>query len=556
MKNIVKVKIIFLIIISLYYGCSESFLEKTIPLGMETTTTFYSSEDNAVQAVTACYSIMVFRGSFSRNFWAFGDVASDDTEAAGEIGGVDQPPMQRIDQMLHVPTNAYFFEYWRNIYEGINNCNLVLERLPDAEFNEDIKNRLMAEAQFLRGMYYFYLNIVFGGVPIVTRILILDEYYSTPRNTISEVLQQVQEDLQAAASVLPDTYSASGDNARATKGAAMAYLLKALVFESSYANNYPGDSRFEGCEEKWDEAWNVAQQIINSEVYELEPHYADLFTEAGDESVEHIFRVVNAAITTVGIENINTQLVSSSHNTYQSVRAYWEYDTVKADSLMIQGQILGWGLNAPTYNLAAEYEPGDPRKKLSIITDSDTIEIDPGGSGKTILRRAAPSYASPTMMNNAKYDPEPDELVIRSFFCGPLDIKMFRYADVLLLAAEAALEPAVNQPDKALEYVNMIRTRARNSGNTGQPADLTSVTLDNIIHERRVELAMETHRFFDIVRWGIAYERLNGLYRATDTLGNTDGDPIEFFTGTNEFFPIPDEEIILSKGTIKQNPGY
>jgi hypothetical protein len=553
MKNLVKLKIIFFIIISLYSGCSEEFLERT-PLGMETTATFYSSEDNAVQAVTACYAVMVYRGSFSRNFWAFGDVASDDTEAAGEVGGADQPDMQRIDQMLHVPTNAYFFEYWRNIYEGINNCNIVLEKFPDADFNEDIKSRLMGEAKFLRAIYHFYLNSIFGGIPIITRILLPDEYYSTPRNTIAEVLHQVQADLQEAASALPDTYSSLSDDARATKGAARAYLLKALVFESSYAKNYSDDERFEGCEEKWDEAWNVAQQIIGSGVYKLEPHYADLWTEAGDESKEHIFRVVNAAMNITGSEYINTALVSSSHNTYQSVRAYWEYDTITGDSVIIEGQILGWGLNAPTYNLAAEYEPGDPREKISIVTDSDTIEIDPTASGVSIFRRAAPSYGSPTMMNNAKYDPEPNEWVIRSFFRGPLDIKMFRYADVLLLAAEAAIE--LNRPGDALGYINMLRTRARNSGNTGQPVDLTSVTLANVIHERRVELAMEAHRFFDIVRWGIAYDRLNGLYRATDTLGGVDGNPIEFIIGKNEFFPIPEEELILSKGSIKQNPGY
>ena len=323
MKSTVKVKIILLTIVSLYFGCSESFLDKT-PLGMESTATFYTSQDNAIQAVTACYSIMVFRGSFSRNFWAFGDVASDDTEAAGEVGGVDQPPMQRIDQMLHVSTNAYLFEYWRNLYEGINNCNIVLTKIPDSDFNENLKNRLLAEAKYLRGMYHFYLCMVFGGVPIIDKILLPDDYYSTPRNTIAEVLHQVQTDMREAASVLPDTYTSSGDNARATKGAARAYLLKALVFESSYAKNYPGDSRFEGCQEKWSEAWDVAQQIINSGVYILEPDYADLWTEAGDESQEHIFRCVNAAINTTGTEFINTPLVASSHNTYQSVRAYWD----------------------------------------------------------------------------------------------------------------------------------------------------------------------------------------------------------------------------------------
>ncbi len=553
MKNIFKIQLIILFIICLFFGCSEDFLDKE-PLGMETTATFYSSSENALQAVTACYAIMVYRGSFSRNFWAFGDVASDDTEAAGEVGGVDQPPMQRIDQMLHVSTNAYFFEFWRNIYEGINNCNIVIEKLPEVNFNATLKNRLIAEAKFLRAIYHFYLNIVFGGVPLITEVIIPDEYYSTPRNSISEVIHQVEIDLEEAISYLPDTYS-DADEARATKGAARAYLLKALVFESCYAKNYAGDERFEGCEEKWEQARTIAEQIINSSIYALEDDYADLWTEAGDHSEELIFKAVNSAIQTNGTEFINTPLVSSSHNTYQSVRAYWTYDASTSDSITVDGELLGWGLNAPTYNLVAEYETGDPRKGISIVTDTDSVG-KLMSDGSVILYRAAPSYASPTMMNNAKYDPEASEWASNpNFFNGPLDIKMMRYADVLLLAAEAALESG--HADEALEYVNMIRNRARNSGNTGEPQDLTgSITLAQIQHERRIELAMESHRFFDIVRWGIAASKLEGLYRATDTLGGKAGEPIHFIEGINEFFPIPSSEVILSKGSIKQNPGY
>jgi hypothetical protein len=559
MKNLVKIQFISIVIISLFLGCSEEFLDKK-SLGMETTATFYSSETNALQAVTACYAVMIYRGSFSRNYWAFTDCGSDDTETAGEVGGVDQPPAQRIDRLIHLPNNAYFYEFWRNIYEGINNCNIVIDKLPKAEFNENLRNRLIAEARCLRSIYYFYLNSLFGGVPLVIEQLTPDEYYSTTRASIAEVLHQVQADLEEVAGILPETYS-SGDDGRVTSGAARAYLLKALVFESSYAKNYPGDERFEGCEQKWDQAWNVAQQIINSDRYILEPDYADIWTEAGDDSREHIFRVISASLQAVGTELINTPLVSTVLNTYQSCRAYWEVtidSTVsppERDSVAVDGGRNGWGLNAPTYNLAAEYEEGDPRFKISITTDQDTLLID-FGSGDIQPRRAAPSYASPTMMNNKKYDPPPSEWAINNFFRGPRDIKMFRYADVLLLAAEAALEPAVNQPDKALEYVNMIRTRARNSGNTGQPADLPSVDLSDVMHERRIELAMEAHRYLDIVRWGIAYDKLNGLYRATDTLGGLQGDPIQFIKGKHEFFPIPEQEIILSKGSVVQNPGY
>jgi len=558
MKKLVRIHFISIIVVSLFFACSEDFLEKT-PMGMETTATFYTSADNALQAVTACYSVMIYRGSFSRNYWAFTDCGSDDTETAGEIGGVDQVPAQRIDKMVHLSSNAYFYEFWRNIYEGVNNCNIVIEKLalPEADFDDNLKSRLVAEAKCLRAIYYFYLNSLFGGVPLITEQLTPDQYYTTERASISEVLHQVQTDLAEVAGILPETYS-SGDDGRVTSGAAKAYLLKALVFESSYAKNYAGDERFEGCEQKWDQAYNVAQQIIGSDLYILEPDYADIWTEEGDDSQEHIFRVISAPLQATGSELINTPLVSTVLNTYQSCRAYWEVsiDTItgERDSVAVDGGRNGWGLNAPTYDLAAEYEEGDPRFKISITTDEDTLLINFGDS--IVPRRAAPSYASPSLMNNKKYDPPPSEWLINSFFRGPRDIKMFRYADVLLLAAEAALEPSVNQPDKALEYVNMIRARARNSGNTGQPADLPSVDLSDIIHERRIELAMEAHRYLDIVRWDIAYDRLNGTYRATDTLGGKQVDPIQFVRGKHEFYPIPEQEIILSKGSLAQNPGY
>ena len=558
MKKIIKLNILLSLSLIFFFGCSEDFLVKR-KLGEESTSTFYLTKDNALAALAACYDIMLARGSFSRNFWAFGDVASDDTEAAGEPGGNDQVPAQLIDGLDIVGANGYLFEFYRNIYRGINNCNIVITNVPEAPFDEELKDRIVAEAICLRAIYHWYLNIVFGGIIIADHIAAPDEYYETPRSTIAETLHWIQDELEAVADELPTTYP-QVDDGRTTWGTAKGYLLKALVFESNYAelsqNGQDPAERFEGCETKWSEAWDVAQEIITSAIYELEPDYADLWivgnyaSRTGDFSKEHLFKIncISVEIAGRGNEQIDHQIVGSVGGVYQSCRDYYNLD----GTIQVNGR-RGWGLNAPTYELWDAYETGDPRQDISITSEGDPVLVDSMG---TLVYRAASTYSSsPTGMNSAKYDPEPWEWLTTRFFDSPLDIKMLRYADILLLAAEAGLK--TNNSTEAMGYVNQIRTRARNSGTTGEPQDLTGeLTLAQIQHERRVELALETHRYFDLVRWGIAEDMLDGTIRATDTVWAWNPKPLNWVPGKHEFFPIPESQIVLSRGSMKQNPGY
>jgi len=362
--------------------------------------------------------------------------------------------------------------------------------------------------------------------------------------------------MAVAASVLPATYP-STDQGRASKGAALGYQLKALVFESSYAQlaatgNDPANY-FEGCTEKWDEAVSVFNAIEDLGVHELEPNYADLWPVYGETSSEHMFTGHSVSLQAgSGIEDINNRILGGVQCVYQACRSY--YDT--AGVVVPNGRAGLYGLNAPTFDLRDEFEIDDPRFDISFTLENEPIPVVVGSGTNTYIDTlpAAPSYASPTSLNNQKYDPFPWEWLDPVKHFGPRDLKFLRYADVILLGAEAAFHDG--NTTLALELVNRIRTRARNSGITDEPADLGSVTLDAIRHERRVELALEAHRYFDIVRWGIAKKKLDGSYRQTDLIANPDASPLIWTEGKHEFFPIPGSEITLNQGLMAQNPGY
>lgn len=531
-------------------NCSEDFLEKT-PIGRESPETFYLTQANCEMAVTAAYNVLITRHGFSRNYWFFGDCASDDSETGGEDTGQDQVEGQRIDQLLILPGNLALSEFYNDMYQGIFRCNLAIENIPKGQFDAAIKNRLINEARFLRAFFHYHLNVVYGGVRIVDHALLPEEYEGS-RNSVAEVLHFVQKEMSIAAANLPSEYG-DNDKGRASSGAALGYKLKALVFESSYAKlaasgNDPSNY-FVGCVEKWDTALMVFTEIVALGVHSLEPDFFDLWPVTGENSSEHMFTGHSVSLANGGIEDINTNIVGGVHNVYQSCRSYFT-----ADSLLNKNGRGQYGLNCPTPALVEEFETGDPRLDISFTMDYDPIYIyNPRPNIDTVF--AAPSADSPTQMTNSKYDPFPWEWIDPAFHHGPRDLKFLRYADVILLAAEAAVEDG--NPDLARELLNRIRERARNSGSTGVPAELTgTVTLNDVMHERRCELALEAHRYFDIVRWGIADEVLTGTIRQTDIIHSTSPEPLVWVRGKHEFFPIPELEIIINKGLMLQNPGY
>ena len=219
---------------------------------------------------------MLSRHMFARDFWAFGDVASDDTESGGE-GLSDQPDCHQIDRLVILQSNSYLQEFYKDVYQAIYRCNVAIAYIPQGQFDPALKSRLIAEARFLRAMYYFYLDIVYGGVRIVDHPLQPSEYKG-PRNTLTEVLHFVEDEFKTAADSLPVTYDAANAG-RATKGAALSYLLKALVFESSYAqlksSGKDNSDYFNDCQSKWSEAKQVFEEIRGLNVYSLDPNTVD-----------------------------------------------------------------------------------------------------------------------------------------------------------------------------------------------------------------------------------------------------------------------------------------
>jgi len=493
--------------LSLLTGC-DGFLETT-PQGQLTTENFYTSEDDARQAVTAAYSGLQDPADFLLPYTiTFGNVASDDAVKGGESGN-DQPDIQSIQNFVYNPTNSYVSLAWNELYQGIRLANLVIERVPEIQMDEDLRSRYVAEAQFLRAYYYHYLLLHFGlegqGVPVITDPVQNDEA-DVEKSPEGEVWALIESDLNAAISVLPGTYSAA-DRGRATRGAAQALLAKAFMFQ-----------------EKWMEAQSMAENVIAGP-YSLAPDYASIFTLEGEYGPGSIFEI--------DFDNITARQEGTDATVYQTSRSTW-----------------GFGFNCPTQGFFDAFDDNDPRRAATIIEDGEEM-----ADGSTI-----DTGASPTGYHNEKiWIPESawPQNNGGEVIDGPTNLRIIRLAQVLLWHAEAANENG--NPDAALESLNLVRSRARDADSdpSNDPAgvlpDITTTSqseLREIIYrEQRVELGMESHRFFTLVRQG----------RVADAIA----DFTEEFPSAASFdvtkhvrLPVPQLQMDLSQGVISQNPGY
>jgi hypothetical protein len=471
-------------------------------------------------------------------------------------------------------------------------ANTALHYIPivkatDKTASVDVLNRLTGEAYFLKAFYTFTLAQIYGGVVLTDDYAV--DYTSAPRATLKQTYDFIEKYFTAAIPLLKERSEMGGDNVgRATKSGAKSYLVKALVYESSYAKNYPSDARFAGMQQKWAQALTMAQEIIGSGVYELHGSlssdrynswwasppltttgtiggYRHLFTIEGDNSKEMIFETQNVN------DNLHWGQTHGNYMTMYTTLKYTYNDYATKSIITTQD---GWGWHVPTsylYNAfgnqdtretslnSAAYNPSlDPRCATTIAKDGDSalfkyknkylwrkiVCVDPTGQ----------HFGTPTGMYSRKYELSPLEFIdIRlADYNGPMNLRLFRYADLLLLASEAAYWS--NDKTSALNYVNEVRHRAEVSGNTGYPQPLATLSFEDIIHERRLELGMEGHRFFDLVRWNLAYKFINGIQ-------NGQQDPsyayqVTFVKEKNEFFPIPTDELQVSGNKLVQNEGY
>jgi len=545
-KKIFKYLLLLLPGIALF-GCSSEFLEVK-PQAAENSASFYLTQAHADQALIAAYS--AFNNvSFDVNIiQRLGDIPSDDAAAGGESPS-DCEDIQSYDRLNPLTTWGETNDVFGTLYRSIYLCNIAIEKIPgiketDPKADPALLDKRVAEAKFLRALDYSYLTSVFGGVPLVDHVLGGEEYQQ-PRAEIKAIYELIEKDLKEAIEVLPERSGWAPEYGRPSKGAAKALLGRLYQFESSYAKNYGGkDSRFDGMKERWDESLKYSEEVINSGEYELvgihgekyktwrEPEtngYRYIFTSDGDNCKEGIFEIQCIQ------EGLNYAVARGNALAQWSSSRYYYDENGKSTSTTM------WGFGIPTQALWDAFEPGDPRLKVSMVREGDDDSLQMG----TNLWFKYSFEHCITKIYSKKWEASFAEFKAygSTWHGAAANVRLMRYSEVYLNAAEAAL--MLGQNDKALAYVNKVRERARMCGNTGVPAPLTSITLNDIIHERRVEFASEGRRFFDIIRWGIAADLLN----ATPT---ADGFDREYIVGKHEFQPLPAREVTLSNGKLEQ----
>ncbi len=470
-----------------FTGCSKTFLEE--PPRAQTPDDYFNSNANAaVELVNAIYSKLYDWQQHSFSWIGMTSIASDEGEKGSDPGdtGTDKDQMEKLSWSS---TSLSFSEVWESNFEGIARANKAIDILPNLKMNDALRTRLMGEARFLRS--YFYWNLVrsFGGVPLIPKVPTTQEEIDALnyRATAGQVYDFIEADLEFAASTLPGTYGFD-DQGRVTSGAAKTLLAKVALYRKNYTK-----------------AETLAKEVMDSKIYNLYPDYAKLFREVGEFCEESIWEVnAKGSAPAKGIEG---------------------YFVVQAPR-GVGG--LGWGFNVPTQTLMDAFEPGDVRKAATIFSRGETLWDG------YVCNNLAPnprynykSYVSKTMESWGKDD----------WFANK-NLRLLRYADVLLIYAEAANEN--NHTTEALDAFNAVRNRASLAAfSSTDQASIRSA----IWKERFVEFAMEHDRVFDLRRTGQA----GTVMRAH---GKT------YLDGVHDLYPIPQRQIDLSGGKMSQNPGY
>lgn len=503
MKNNIK-NFIALLVFLMLISCSEEFLE--VPVQGQVTTE--TDPALAQKLVTGVYNSLLQGDSWGRGdvhgfaFIAATNIISDDADK-GSTPGDQQVPVGDIDDFTLTSTNVFAESLWKGHYYSIGAANKALKALESAAIPEEEQLQFEGEVRFLRAYLYFNLVRMFGGVPLVLRVpdnaldASTDAVFRT-RATAEQVYNSIIADLIFATENLPPKSVIGAGHA--SKGAAKSLLAKVYMYQ-----------------QEWDKVFKLTQEVINSGEYSLVDDYSILWRQAGDNSTESVFEVQTGEYNNT---NFNIDNYTVSQGARVGGKGGWND--------------LGWGFNTPSESLINSYEPGDLRRDATIIfiDDSGTYEGTILWDGFRIpssdsVQNKYYNYKAYTSQFNEEYANPQDK-------DRPKNIKILRYAEVLLMYAEAAIHTGQGDPAWA---INLLRERA------DVPLK-TTITIEDVWHERHIELAMEHDRFWDIVRQDRAAEVLHAT-------GKTN-----FTAGIHEVLPIPNSQILLSGGSLDQNFGY
>lgn len=525
-------------------SCNDWLTEETP--GTTKVSEFFTSLSTAEAVVNAAYVPMTWEfGTTYYPEWYFGDIVSDDALKGGQDIN-DGADLRELENFKANSDNEILLEYYRAQWQGIQRANLAIDEIPttrietegdEAEKQAKYRDRYLGEAYFLRGYYYFRLARMFGGMPLIDYVIKSSNQWAQTRSTMDETLNFAIEDFKLAENLLweKDKYS-NEELGRATKGAAQAMLLKANLYRADYLRNAGNETE---AQKYFAEAAKWGEKVIKSRQYSLWPNYLDNFRLANENGRESVFEIqyTEEATSDYGGEGFTRGTMTTILQRSRS-SAFGE---------------AGWGYDRPTQNLYNEYEAGDARRDETILTPTDEQIETPAQEiycGDRMLNRKYAMYNDGT--NGGIYK-------LAHATRSPKNNIQIRYADVLLMYAEACCESG--DLPSAKTALKEVRDRAGQSqfpytaviqGQTVTFNDNQEDLRKAIRHERRVELAMEGHRWFDLTRWGIAKETMD-TYMAGETeeakeLYGT------FQKGKHELFPIPSKEIDLSG--IEQNPNW
>jgi len=567
MKTIKTIhKVLILISVLFYTSCSESLIDKPLQPGTQSDVSFRQTAVGLLGTLNTAYSPLA--GSqwqqYPLTWMNFGQMRTDDSMVGGE-GDNDSPGAHALNDFIVYSTNGDFSTFWRTCYNGIHYANAVIYSAPGAlavaePADVALINFYVGQAKCLRAYYYFDLVRQFGDVPLV-----LDASLAfRPRTSRLLVYDQIEKDLTEAAAILPKAKDLKPeDRGRMNSGSALAILAKVYLFRASIEPGKENDN--------FTKAYTKAKEVITDpKQFSLLSSYDKIWRNTGDFSTEGIVEGGQPA------PEVTSAAASYWFGISQSPRYYYELKTKKK-----VGSTYGWGHNCPTQDFVNDFEKGDPRLHWTVYFPGDSAVH---GNTKSIKQEICFDL-SMTGYYYRKYTPE----YSRTSMENPLNIKFYRYSDLLLVGAEAANE--INKTADALDWLEQVRARARNTPpasnhksaaeyTEGVPVKITTTDqglLRGIIrHERRIELGCEGHRFYDLVRWDGTYgfdwkttietaQRLPGPNFEVDL--ESDGKPdvksgmpraphIVLVEDKHKLSPIPDADIRSSGGTLTQNEGY
>jgi starch-binding outer membrane protein, SusD/RagB family len=495
-------------IATVFFGCKKGFLNN-VPEAIASVDNYYQTETECLKGVTGIYDVLGWNRTFDGTFWLLGDGATDDCDRDCN----DAPNMLarenvKYTNVFFASANQGFEDMFTAYYEGISRANSLLARSNGAKVSPAFLARVQAEAKTLRALYYFMLVNYFGDVPLVTLPLnpLAQSSIKTPRSSVAQVYAQVEKDLVEAIPNLPlrSKVIADGEPGRMTKGAAGALLAKAYLYQKKYA-----------------QAIAAADEVMASAQYSLHADYRKNFKLSEENGVESVFEIQHNQNSSGGW-NSNEMDGSLVHV------------KVKSDD----GFGGGWGTNGPSPDLFDAFEAGDNRRKNTCVLQGEVMDGIPLASGSrgfgVMGKHWIPGYSGTPNIS-------------------PMNWVLIRYADVLLMKAEAMAAmaaPTASAPVPAANILVDIRNRAGLTIPT--IANYSILTADQLLakvrQERRVEFGEEAWRLFDLRRWG-ADSLKNALLRV-GKIPNAAA-----FKPSWLLFPIPQAVIDLSGGAIVQTQG-